>query len=99
MATTRYAQSVAGPLPKTVKFSVTADNDVLLSGGNFLVLGAYFEGLATALNIDAGADIAANVGGISVADDETLNVTASGAGAVTLVFVALPVAGYSTFDV
>lgn len=97
MATTRYAQSVVGPLPKTVKFSVTADNDLLMDGGNYLVLGAYLEGLATALNIDSGVDITEMP--FQVADDETLNVTTTGAGAVSLVFVAMPEAGYSTFDV
>lgn len=97
MATTRYAQSVAGPLPKTLKFTVSADNDLLLDGDNYIVLGAFFEGLATAVNIDSGVDITELPA--QVASTETLNVTASGAGAVTLVVVALPNAGYSTFDV
>lgn len=97
MATTRYAQSVAGPLPKTVKFSVTADNDLLMDGGNYLVLGAYFEGAVTALNLNGGADITEMP--FQVSSTDTVNVTTAGAGDVTLAFVALPDAGYSTFDV
>jgi len=97
MATTRNAKSVTGPLLRSVKFDVTADNDLLLDGGNYLVLGAYFDGLATAINIDSGSDVATS--GTQVASDETLNATATGAGTVTLFFAEIPDAGMPTFDV
>jgi hypothetical protein len=95
MATTRYAKSVVGSLPRTARFSVTADNDVLLSGGDYLVLGVYHHGAnTTAVNIDSGADVTTFP--IKVVSTEDLCVTASGAGDVSLVFVEMPVAGYTT---
>lgn len=96
MATTRYKESVAGGLPKTVKFDVTADNDVLVENENAIVLGAFFEGLATALNLDAGVDITELPA--QVADTEQLCVTTTGDGSVTLVMSVLPDAGFATHD-
>ena len=96
MATTRYSYNVVGPLLKTAKFGVTADNDTLLADGDFLVLGCVFEGLATAVNIDAGLDI--TVFPAVVANTETLDVTTTGAGSVTVLFVEMPDAGYTTLD-
>ena len=94
MTTTQKKQSF-GPIMKTAKFAVTADNDVLLSVGHYLILGAVFTGLATALNTGAGADIVlpgANIAG------ETVCVTATGAGTVELVFLEVEEVGFETFD-
>jgi hypothetical protein len=88
MATTKAKQSV-GPITHSAKYEVTADNDVIFAAGErLMVIGAMFEGLATALNIDSGADITAYP--FTLEADEELNVTASGAGTVELVF-AIPV--------
>lgn len=71
-------------------FNVTADNDVLLpTGKNYLVLGAFFSGLATAVNQNAGADIATFPSATAGAND-TVCATATGAGTVTLVYVEIP---------
>lgn len=94
MATTRVSGNVVGQLLKTAKFDVTADNDVLLSGDRFTVVAAVYDGLATALNIDAGIDEVAFP--IVVEAAEELCVTASGAGSVTLTFQAEPVQGIAT---
>ncbi len=97
MATTNDGGLYLGGLNKTAKFAVTADNDVLLSGGNFVVHGFIADGTnATALNIDAGADITAFPA--SVASTEDLCVTTSGADNVTVIFSELPVDGYTTLD-
>jgi hypothetical protein len=53
------------------------------------------EGLVTALNIDAGLDITEFP--FQVAIDETVNVTTTGAGEVTILFATLPKEGYPTF--
>ena len=94
MATTRVSGNVVGQLLKTAKFDVTADNDVLLSGDRFTVVAAVYDGLASALNVDAGADKTAFP--IDVAADEELCATATGAGSVTLTFQAEPVQGIAT---
>lgn len=95
MATTRYAGTVVGPLLKTAKFDVTADNDVILSGDRFLIVGAIFD-TVTALNIDGGEDILAYP--VEVAADEQLQVTTTGAGSVTLLFAAMPTTPTVTYD-
>ena len=97
MATTRNAKAVTGPLLRSVKFDVTADNDEIMADGTYLVVGAYFTGLATALNIDSGADLTAFPA--AVENDETLNVTATGAGTVTVFFAEIPSAGMATYDI
>jgi len=97
MATTVDTGSRAGQLPKTAKFNVTADNDVIVSGEDALVVGAVFTGLATALNIDAGADITEMP--FSLASDEELCVTTTGAGTVTISYHALPQATYVSNDI
>lgn len=95
MATTVDSGNRAGSLPLVVKFDVTADNDVLLPVGNeCVVVGAVFEGLATALNLDSGADQTATT--FNVASTETLNVTTTGAGSVTLIYIPTPVDGFAT---
>lgn len=96
MATTRDGNAVAGGLPKTVKFDVTADNDVIISGEDAIILGVFLEGLVTALNIDEGADITAIP--FQLASTEDLCVTASGAGSVTVVYAALPQTTYTSYD-
>lgn len=71
-------------------FNVTADNDVLIPAGeNYLVLGAFFSGLATAINQNAGVDITVFPTATAGAND-TVCATASGAGTVTLVYVQIP---------
>ena len=98
MATTRYAKSIVGGLPKTARFSVTADNDVLLEGDDMIVIAAYYhDANVTALNIDAGADIVELPAMVTKA--QQLCVTAAGAGDVTLVFASLPAPRYDTYDV
>ena len=54
MAVTNVAHKV-GQLLQTSKFAVDTDNDEIIPvGREQIVVGAFFEGLATALNIDAG---------------------------------------------
>ena len=93
MATTQAKQSV-GPITKSAKFNVTADNDVIFAAGErLLVIGALFSGLATALNKDSGVDVAAYP--FTLEKTEVLNVTATGAGSVELIY-AIPV--LTTYD-
>ena len=93
MATTQKKQA-SHPLLRCAAYDVTADNDVIFpAGGEKMIIAAYFDGLATALNIDAGLDA---VLPFQVADDEVLNVTTTGAGSVELVWVDLAEVGYAT---
>ena len=93
MATTKAKQSV-GPITQSAKYDVTADNDVIFAAGErILVIGALFSGLCTALNIDSGVDITAFPFELTAAQE--LNVTASGAGSVELIW-ATPV--INTYD-
>ena len=95
MAVTNVAHKV-GQLLQTSKFRVTADNDEIIPvGRQQLVIGAYFEGLATALSIDSGAVITEFPFQVSAA--QTVNVTTTGVGQVTLLFATLPYEGYPTF--
>ena len=96
MATTQDGGLVVGGLQKTVKFTVTADNDELMADVNVIVHAVKFEGAATAVNIDSGADLTAFPTEVTAA--QTLNVTTAGAGAVTVIFSEMPVDGYTTFD-
>lgn len=69
------------------RFSVSADNEELLpSDADYLILGAAFTGNATAINLDAGADVASFPAQTS---GNAVNATASGDGTVTLVYVTL----------
>lgn len=95
MAVTNVAHKV-GQLLQTSKFAVTADNDEIIPAGREqIVVGAFFEGLATALNIDSGLDITEFPFQVGLA--ETVNVTTTGAGEVTILFATLPKEGYPTF--
>lgn len=97
MAVTRYSQDVVGALPKTARFTATADNDVILAAGNYIVLAAYFHGAnVTALNLAGGVDITAYP---FTSANQTVCVTAAGTGDVTVVFVELPSTTYSTFSI
>jgi len=96
MATTRYSQNVVGGLPKTSRFGVTANGDEVLSGGQYLVLGAYFEGAATGLSLDGGTTPETEYP-FQVAADETVSVVATGDGDVTIVFSELPSSNYTTY--
>jgi hypothetical protein len=79
----------AGPV-LTAKFTATADNDVLLPAGNYIILAAYFHGAhLTALNLAAGADISAYP---ATSAAQTVCATSDGtAGDVTIVYMELPV--------
>lgn len=97
MAVTRYSKDIVGAPVKTARFTCTADNDVILPAGNYIVLAAYFHnGNITALNKAAGADETAYP--ITTAN-QTVCVTASGTGDVTVVFMELPTTGYTTYTV
>lgn len=76
-------------LVRTAKFTATADNDVLLPAGNYIILAAYFHGAhLTALNLDAGADISAYP---ATSANQTVCATSDGtAGDVTVVFIEIP---------
>jgi hypothetical protein len=97
MATTRYKKNVSPDLINVARFTVTADNDVLLPAGDYLVLGAYHHSAnTTALNLAAGADIAAYP---AKAANQTVCATAAGTGDITLLWVEIPAPGYTTFSV
>lgn len=88
MAVTRVDTPVSGPIVKVAKFQATADNDVLLAAGNYIVLAAYFhDANVTALNLAAGADITAYP---FTSAAQTVCATAGGTGSVTVVFMELP---------
>lgn len=97
MATSVSQNQRLGGLLKTARFSVTADNDVLFPAGQeLLVLGAFHHsGNTTAVNIDAGVDITAFP--VQVGSAETLNVTGTGAGDVTVVFAEIAKPGMETY--
>ena len=90
MAVTRIDTPVSGPIVKVAKFQATADNDVLLAAGNYIVLAAYFHDIAhlSALNLAAGSDITAYP---FTSAAQTVCATSDGtAGSVTLVYMELP---------
>jgi hypothetical protein len=97
MSVTRYAKAIPGALPIVARFTATADNDVILPAGNYVVLAAFFHGAnVTALNKAGGTDEAGYPFNTA---NQTVCVTASGTGDVTIVYVEVPAAGLTTFTV
>jgi len=90
MAVTLTQDLRAGAPVKTAKFTATADNDVLLATGNYIVLSAYFHGAhLSALNVAAGADVAAYPFTTAA---QTVCATSDGtSGDVTIVYMELPI--------
>jgi hypothetical protein len=90
MAVTLTQDPRPGQIVQTAKFTATADNDVLLPAGNYIILAAYFHGAnLTALNLAAGADISAYP---ATSANQTVCATSDGtAGDVTVVYIELPV--------
>ena len=98
MAVTRYKKNVTGQPLKSVRFTASADNDVLLAAGNYIVVAAYFHGAhLTALNLDSGADITAYP--FTTAANAVCATSDGTAGDVTILFSELPTAGLDTFSI
>ncbi len=90
MAVTIAQDPRPGQIVQTAKFTATADNDVLLPAGNYIVLAAYFHDIAhlSALNLDAGADITAYP---FTSAAQTVCATSDGtSGSVTIVYMTIP---------
>lgn len=94
MADAKQTLAVGGHM-ETAGYTVAADGDVLFTGGTLLILGAIVEGAVTGITIGGSAATFP----AAVAEGEVVAAAASGAGALSVVFVSLPDKRYVTHDI